>query len=181
MVHAKESQALDPSNVACPSPWMLVSMRLKDEHDQLTEELQDIRFVAQSIYDETDTKRARAILQALKRRMVDFMRRLHAHSEWEEREVFPVVNLYFHRLLKPSITPSIWVMEKEQKLADLFAQSFFEAEEALPEAATREQNRQAAAHLLQACLILQEHFELEEELIFPLAEQMLTDIDYFHS
>lgn len=72
-------------------------------------------------------------------------------------------------------------MEKEQELADLFAKSFFETEESLPGAATKEQNHQAASHLLQACLILQEYFELEEDLIFPLVERMLTEIDNFHS
>lgn len=85
MVQTRKAHALDPCNVACLSPWMLVSMRLKDEHYRLTEELQDIRFIAQSVYDDTDTKRARATLQMLKRHMVDFMRGLHAHSEWEER------------------------------------------------------------------------------------------------
>jgi hemerythrin-like domain-containing protein len=137
--------------------------------------------VAKSVYQEDDPKRSRMTLRILKLRMTDFIDQLHEHSVCEEREVFPVIDLYFRRLMKPSITPSIWVMEKEHELADLFVKSFMEAVDALSERSSSEQNRQTAAHLVQACLILTEHFELEEELIFPLADEMLTDIDFFYS
>lgn len=181
MSFIKERPVLEIECVARCTPWLQTSRRLKEEHDSLTEQLADIQAAAKSLYEENDPARSRIALKILKLRMADFINQLHDHSVWEEREVFPVIDLYFRRLMKPSITPSIWVMEKEHELADLFVNSFMESVDALPEISTMEQNRGSVAHLVQACLILSEHFELEEELIFPLANEMLTEIDYFYS
>ncbi|MCZ8514791.1 hemerythrin domain-containing protein [Paenibacillus filicis] len=177
----KERHVLELDSVARYTPWWQSTKRLKEEHDALTERLDHMKALVKSVYDEKDPARSRITLKILKLRVNDFISALKEHSEWEERDVFPVIDLYFRRLMKPSITPSIWVMERDHELAVLFVNSFVDAVDALPEKSTLEQNRQTAAHLMQACLILSEHFELEEDLIYPLADEMLTDIDYFYS
>ncbi|MFC0212212.1 hemerythrin domain-containing protein [Paenibacillus chartarius] len=181
MTTTKEKHALDPESVARVSPWMEAAVRLKEEHQLLRDRIVRIQTCARSIYAELDPERSRIILEVLQLRMEDFMSQLHKHSEWEEKEVFPVIEIYNRRMFKPSITPSIWVMEKDHELADLFVASFNETVDALPMVCSVELARKAAANLDQACLILLEHLELEEELIFPLADELLTDIDYFYS
>jgi hemerythrin-like domain-containing protein len=181
MLLKNQHYVLEPDTVARCTPWMKVARRLKEEHEQLTEQLVFYQSIVKSINKATDAQKARNMLNMLKLDMTDCMRQLDEHSEWEEKEVFPVIDWYFGGLLKPSIMPSIWVMEKEHELGAVFVKSFIESVDELSLVGTMEQIQQATAHLVQACYILLEHFALEEELIFPLADQLLTDTDYFYS
>ncbi|WP_313999500.1 hemerythrin domain-containing protein [uncultured Paenibacillus sp.] len=180
-MNGKTSLPTVSQDSARPTDFMYAVGRLKEEHDRLNEQVKVLYTDALEAGRETDADTALRLLGGLRERTVAFALQLEAHSEWEEREMFPLVSDYFHKRTVPSITPSFWVMEKDHELALLFIGTFMELTEDNVPAARIDLIRQAASNMVQACLILQEHFRLEEELIFPLADEMLTDIDYFYS
>ncbi|MNI97519.1 hypothetical protein D3C73_1561810 [compost metagenome] len=75
------------------------------------------------------------------------------------------------------------MLEKDHELADSFIQSFHDTVQDLcgKPCVTKERVAEAASHLLQACLILHDHVTMEEQLVLPMADEVLTELDYFFS
>lgn len=165
---------------ARPTLFVEAVDRLKAEHDELRALLYNIRNKGNGVASASTIAAARARLQELRSDVTAMMKKLQQHADWEERELFPMLSRYFHRMYAPSILPSIWVMEKDHQLAELFVQSFMEsvngylAGQPIPV-------KETVSHLVQACLILTEHLNLEEEVVYPMTEQILTDLDSLFS
>ncbi|NHN33623.1 hemerythrin domain-containing protein [Paenibacillus agricola] len=155
--------------------------RLKQEHGELKLVLQEMEKQATQVELSNDKLGSMQSLLHLRLWTLAFREELERHSNWEEAELFPFLNAYFNSNMAPTMIPSFWTIEKDHELADEYMQSFLRAVHKLkanPEAMSL---NQAAAYLVQACRILQEHFVKEEELVFPLTEQVLTDIDCLFS
>lgn len=170
-----------PDYAAHPTQFLTIIERLKEEHEAMQLQLAEIRTMAGALYNETDCSKGLCKLVELQDRITVLVDELDAHAQWEEQELYPVLKTYFNRYLMPSITPSIWVMEKDHELAKLFVQSFIDGVNGAQAPIDQAFLKEMASQLIQACLILLEHFNLEEELVFPLADQLLTDIDYLFS
>ncbi|MCD1261014.1 hemerythrin domain-containing protein [Paenibacillus athensensis] len=168
-------------HAAHPTAFLTMVDRLKVEHAVLQQQLKEIRQLAGELYAAQDCASGPCRLIELQDRVLLITEDLDRHSKWEEEELFPVLQLYFNRKLLPSITPSIWVMEKDHELARLFVQSFIDGVNGMAEPIEEGFMKEMAAQLIQACLILSEHFTLEEELVFPMTDQLLKDLDYFYS
>jgi iron-sulfur cluster repair protein YtfE (RIC family) len=118
------------------------------------------------------------------------LRELKRHSVWEEEELFPILMHYSHKKIEPTIMPSLWVLEKDHELAVQYIESFVQASSALLHtlrleplsgADLQREMKGGCDCLTQGCFILTAHFQMEEELLFPLAEDILTDMDYLFS
>lgn len=155
--------------------------RLKEEHESMQLQLRDIRKMADSLYLLDDCDQGMCELIDLQDRVMVLIEDLDRHSEWEQKELFPILQTYFNRYMIPSITPSIWVMEKDHELAKQFTQSFIDGVNGMKPPIDKDFLKEMTSQLIQSCLILLEHFTLEEELVFPLADQLLTDMDYLFS
>jgi hemerythrin-like domain-containing protein len=155
--------------------------RLKQEHGELKLVLQDMENQAKQVELLPDKAGAMQSLLHLRLWTLAFREELERHSSWEEKELFPFLAAYFHRELSPSMIPSFWSIEKDHELADEYMQSFLRAVHMLKANPEAMGLNQAAAYLVHACRILQDHLKQEEELVFPLAEQVLTDIDCLFS
>ncbi|MEC0228484.1 hemerythrin domain-containing protein [Paenibacillus alba] len=171
------------SGIASSNPAELAyaTDRLKDEHEALREKLRMIEHSAKELILIDDLAKGIQLVHALKELTDQFMDELEQHAEWEEKELFPFLFTYFDRQPQPSMMPSFWVLEKDHQLGLSFIQSF---QEAILDAASfvvKKQLADTAAHLVQACLILNDHITMEEQLIFPLTENVLTDLESFFS
>lgn len=155
--------------------------RLKEEHEQLRSRLRILETNAKEVMLLNDMAKGLQLLQALKDQTVQFEKELERHSEWEEQRLFPFLMTYFHSQLTPTIRPSFWVLEKDHQLGVSFIQSFHETRIDAASLGVKKQLTEAASALLQACLILNDHFAMEEQLILPLTEKVLTDLEYFFS
>ncbi|SDC17815.1 Hemerythrin HHE cation binding domain-containing protein [Paenibacillus sp. UNCCL117] len=166
---------------ARPTQFMEAIERLKEEHNELRARLSDIRGQGERVSRLRSSREAEVKLKELRDSVGLLMESLDAHASWEERELFPMLTRYFNKMQGPSIMPSIWVMEKDHELAHMFVQSFYEAVDGCVEESENIHVKTAASHLIQACMILSEHLNLEEEVVYPMADQILTDIDSLFS
>jgi regulator of cell morphogenesis and NO signaling len=164
-----------------PAGLTFATERLKEEHEDLRATLKILETNAKEVILLEDSTRGLQALQELRKQTQQFMEKLEQHSDWEEQELFPFLQQYFHRQPAPSIMPSFWVLEKDHQLGISFIESFNEAVIEVSPIVVKKQLAEAASNLLQACLILNDHFTMEEQLIYPLTEKVLTDLDYFFS
>ena len=153
----------------------LISMveRLKEEHLVLNETV-SVLYSKAVEYTENHNILKWRLIPHLRHEVLALMRELDDHAEWEEKELFPTLMTYTNLHNGPSIIPSIWVLEKEHDLAKQFIQPFlnicvkifFEENAAiLLDLQIQAQINSAVTDLRQACIILQEHFRMEEDLI----------------
>jgi hemerythrin-like domain-containing protein len=155
--------------------------RLKQEHAELKLVLQEMEKQAVHIEASSDKQLSLQSLLHLRLWTLAFREELERHSNWEEEELFPFLNIYFNSNQVTSMAISICSIEKEHELAEQHIQSFLRAVHMLkanPEAISLDQ---AAAFLVHACRILQEHLVKEEEIFFPVAERILMDLDCLYS
>lgn len=164
-----------------PDELAFATDRLRTEHEELREKLRTIETSAKEVTLLDDSVNGMQFVQDLRNQTAQFVEELERHSEWEEQELFPFLLTYFHRQSTPSIVPSFWVLEKDHQLGMSFIQSFQEAIIEVTPLIVKKRLVEAASNLVQACLILNDHFTMEEQLVFPLTEKVLTDLESFFS
>lgn len=166
-----------------PNKLSFAVERWKDEHHRLRAKIKILETHAKEIGLMDNAEQRLDILSKLKQSTAGFMTELKRHAEWEDKEFFAFLIEYMKRDPVPTIMPSFWVLERDHELADSFFQSFHESVGQLlaRKNARKDQAVEAASHLLQACLILNDHLTMEEQLVLPLTEEVFTDLDYFFS
>ncbi|MNH95465.1 hypothetical protein D3C73_481130 [compost metagenome] len=166
---------------AHPTELALAMDRLQNEHDLFRDRLKVLEVQAKQVNMLDDIDKGIQVLTYLRQQTIQLVDELDVHADWEQKQLFPFLDHYFHHQHLPSILPSFWVLEKDHELAQSFIQSFMEAVDRLQVKPIKEGIIEAAANLIQACLILNDHITMEEHLVFPLTEQVLTDLDHFFS
>lgn len=151
--------------------------RLKQEHGELKQVLLEMEKQAKQVESAPEQVGAMQSLLHLRLWALAFREELERHSNWEEQELFPFLASYIQRKMSPSILPSFWSLEKDHELADEHMQAFLRSVHWLKANRKAMSLKQAAAYLVQACHILQDHLAKEEQLVFPLAQQVLDDIN----
>jgi regulator of cell morphogenesis and NO signaling len=179
-VNSKTAWLPVPQASARPTDFMYAVDRLRDEHEQLIEQTKAIYNIALEASREEDLERSIERLRGLREQVESFVQELKAHALWEEQDMIPLVSPYFAKG-GSSFSDSLELLERDLELAALFLETFMELTEKTVKSIHPGMVRHAASQMMQACLIWQEHFRMEEELIFPLADEMLTRLDYFYS
>lgn len=143
---------------------------LKDEHSPLNLKKKALFDEATSIIDETSKDKKIDKLHSLRTHVEQFSQILEPHSEKEEGHLFEMMATYIGRNQGP-----IAVMEMEheeaKRLITLFLQNTeppFDHENA----AFVDEN---CNHVIGAFHVLTSHFSKEEQVLFPMAETMLTE------
>jgi iron-sulfur cluster repair protein YtfE (RIC family) len=141
--------------------------RLKAEHIPLLEKLHGLHSICSKIASEGNTKEY--FLQ-LKPAVETFFLELEPHSQREEEVLFKMMEAYIGKDMGP-----IAVMEYEHDQAKFLIGSFrtktADSSIELDDATMKEYSRL----INNAVQILVDHFAKEENILFPMAEKMLTD------
>lgn len=145
--------------------------QLKEEHGPLREQMDAFYKEALELekLEEGDAWRER--LESLNRKVKVFTSRLDPHSEREEGALFPMMAAHIGRETGP-----IAVMEYEHDQAKLHLRRF--AEELGPDASqadSLEKAKRLSSYTRKAYEILTDHFMKEENILFPMAEKLLSD------
>jgi hemerythrin-like domain-containing protein len=143
--------------------------KLKREHGPLREQMDAIAREAAEIGTDQDKNDWRQQLAKLKKRTEHFIGELDPHSEREEETLFPLLAKYIGREVGP-----IAVMEYEHELAKHHLSTFMEAMDQEKGAVDATRAKEIASYLLQAHSVLTDHFMKEENVLFPMAENMLN-------
>ncbi|WP_182299852.1 hemerythrin domain-containing protein [Cohnella cholangitidis] len=138
--------------------------RLHEEHEELREELHDLHVWVKAVSETSGAINRTGILSNLRETADQFKRQLDAHAKWEEERLFPMVAWYYGEELG-----QFTLMEQEHVLAEQFIQAFVDALERAP--VRRHEEKEMVSYLTQAILILNQHFQMEEELIATLIDR----------
>ena len=139
--------------------------RLKGEHAPLREKLAGLFSLTEKIESEENINQ---LFVELIKSVETFKAELDSHSEREEGVLFPMMGTYIGTTSGP-----IAVMEYEHEQAKSFINAFLENAE--KENPTLEEMKNSAELVKNAHNILTEHFTKEENVLFPMAERMLSD------
>lgn len=140
--------------------------KLKSEHPPLLDKLNQLYELTQLIENENQ---AEETFKKLTLKVKEFISELDPHSNREEGVLFEMMGKYIGRTSGP-----IAVMEYEHDQAKTLIGTFLEkvnAEEAL----SLESQIKYSSLIRNAYFILTEHFAKEENILFPIAERMLTE------
>lgn len=150
--------------------------QLREEHELLKREMMELYGMAKVVGQDSDVLNWSSSLNYLRSKTVEFMEKMDAHSLWEDQVLFPMVRDYSGQKLE-----QLMVLEEEHKLAHGHIMSFLHLLEEAEAPVSSMKAKEAAACLLEAYTVLAGHFCKEEEKLFPLAEQMLMDLEQFFS
>lgn len=150
--------------------------QLREEHALLKREMMELYGMAKAVGLNDDVLNWSVSLDCLRGKTIRFMEKMDAHSLWEDQVLFPMVRDYSGHSLD-----HMAVLEQEHKLAHDRILQFLQVLEGTSAPVNGEKAREAAAYLLEAYTVLAGHFQKEEENLFPLAEQMLMDLEQFFS
>ncbi|WP_335501586.1 hemerythrin domain-containing protein [Neobacillus drentensis] len=139
--------------------------QLKSEHPPLLKQLEEMYDLTQKIDQDIDIDNN---FTALITKVSEFKAALDPHSEREEGVLFPMMGVYIGTTSGP-----IAVMEYEHDQAKANIGEFLKTVESGLGAS--EEKKESAQLIQNAYFILTEHFAKEENVLFPMAERMLTD------
>jgi regulator of cell morphogenesis and NO signaling len=139
--------------------------QLKSEHPPLLKQLEGMYDLIQKIDQEIDVE---TNFDDLITKVKEFKAALDPHSEREEGVLFPMMGVYIGTTSGP-----IAVMEYEHDQAKSNIGAFLM--KASDGVATSDEKKKTAELIQNAYFILKEHFSKEENVLFPMAERMLTD------
>jgi regulator of cell morphogenesis and NO signaling len=141
--------------------------QLKDEHPPLLAKLDQLLRISLKIEEGEQMEENFALLRPA---VIDFLADLEPHSEREEGVLFEMMAAYIGREMGP-----IAVMEYEHDQAKRFIGTFLHNTKDVSIDFTEDQIRQNAELIKNANYTLVSHFAKEESILFPMAENMLTE------
>jgi uncharacterized protein (UPF0335 family) len=149
--------------------------RLQEEHVLLESDLFEIYGMTKGIDHRNNPAHWKETIMDLKPKMVTFKQELQAHSEWEEAELFIMINKYFEEV------PGMYALiEKEHELAIQSIDAAIAAINKLAGSVNQIGETKIGTYLLLAHHCLAAHFKNEEHIISSLvdnANQYKIDCD----
>lgn len=139
--------------------------RLKGEHPALRAQMEELYSLTQKMDQEIDVE-ANFIELIIK--VKEFKGALDPHSEREEAVLFPMMGVYIGTASGP-----IAVMEYEHDQAKSNIGAFLQKAEVSE--SINEEKKKLAELVQNAYFILTDHFNKEENVLFPMAERMLSN------
>lgn len=135
--------------------------QLKSEHPPLLVQLEELFKLTEQIEEVENS------FEDLIKKVNEFKAALDPHSEREEGILFPMMGVYIGTTSGP-----IAVMEYEHDQAKAKIQEFLQIADS---SKTVEEKKNLSDLIKNAYFILIEHFAKEENVLFPMAERMLSD------
>ncbi|CAG7641700.1 Iron-sulfur cluster repair protein YtfE [Paenibacillus solanacearum] len=142
--------------------------QLKQEHIPLRKAMDRFHAAAAEIVAAAD-KDYRDAFAALRDQVAAFAIELEAHAWKEDDGLFPMMARYIGRAFGP-----IAVMEHEHRQAEQLLGTFLDSAGAAGDRIDQETAQELAGYAVQAYLVLTQHFDKEENVLFPMAERMLS-------
>ncbi|MGX9708494.1 hemerythrin domain-containing protein [Laceyella tengchongensis] len=143
--------------------------QLKQEHIPLREQMEQLYRSAQEVGGDPSIVDWLDSLHELKEKAIRFERELNPHSEREEGFLFPMMAQYIGRESGP-----IAVMEYEHNQGKENLQTFIAKIDQATTPVHVEKAKEIASFMIEAYNILSQHFMKEENVLFPMAERLLS-------
>ncbi|QOY34118.1 hemerythrin domain-containing protein [Anaerobacillus isosaccharinicus] len=161
----------DPKSINYCAPLK----QLIDEHPSLLAKMAEFNQMVQAFETSEEIEDWNDTINQLHEKISAFIAELEPHSNREEDVLFEMMVKYLGREGGP-----IAVMEYEHNTAKLNLKEFMEKATAIKEdnkTLSRAEALDVYRHLKIVYLTLTDHFMKEENILFPMAEQMLSDAE----
>ncbi|QMV45213.1 hemerythrin domain-containing protein [Cohnella cholangitidis] len=143
--------------------------RLMREHIPLWDDLEEFLLTAERVEAEAGVNQEEALTR-LYEQVSSFAARLKVHARKEDDVLFPMMARYIGRETGP-----ISVMEYEHSQAEYYLDKFLEEASGDRRGINANAAKVVAGYAIEAYSILTTHFSKEENVLFPMAESMLSD------
>lgn len=143
---------------------------LKSEHGPLNEAKAEMNNLARDYAQNTEPSQYKESLLHLRTIVTNFFDELHVHSEKEEGYLFKMMEKYIGKESGPLV-----VMEYEHDEAKRNIHEFLAGTENITEPIQPETFEKLLIHVMTTYDVLTSHFMKEEQVLFPMAEQYLTE------
>ncbi|MFD0681262.1 MULTISPECIES: hemerythrin domain-containing protein [unclassified Paenibacillus] len=162
---------------ADPTDLTFAFERLKNEHICLYETIYQLENRAKHLNKVEKPIEYVSKLEELRDQALSLIAELDKHSEWEDNELFPLLIEYFQLPGHPHTTTSLWMLEHEHELANLFFRYFLEEADSCLAQQKRASGSRLTDQLLQACRLVKEHLQTEEDTVLPLEVELYVGTD----
>jgi regulator of cell morphogenesis and NO signaling len=159
----------DPKDINYCAPLK----QLISEHPSLLAKMAEFNRMVQAFEADVSIENWNDCISQLHEKITAFIAELDPHSNREEDVLFEMMVKYIGREGGP-----IAVMEYEHNTAKLNLKEFMEKSSAILEenkSVSKVEAENVLRHLKIVYLTLTDHFMKEENILFPMAEQMLSD------
>jgi hemerythrin-like domain-containing protein len=143
---------------------------LKDEHVPLNQMKSKMNNLALKFSVDTRPEQYTEALLILRKDVQSFLGVLKPHSEKEEGVLFPLMQKYIGKGAGPLV-----VMEYEHDEAKRNIESFLDQTSSLPDRMSEEEFNHLLHFVMETYDILTAHFMKEEMILFPMAEEYLSE------
>ena len=164
-----------PGETGRPSDMVEAVRRLRDEHSDLRQTIERIEAAAARADRMAAVSAAANEISGVKQPLVAFMHALERHAAWEEENLIPLIEEHMPRSHESAVRDSIWVMEKDHQMATVYLRVFLERLNEFGDRPNAGVVADAVRCLLQGCVLLKEHFRIEEQTIFQAVEQLVGE------
>ncbi|SDZ02087.1 Hemerythrin HHE cation binding domain-containing protein [Evansella caseinilytica] len=151
-----------------PEQYCQALQQLVNEHPRLRKEMDRFYYTASLLAYAPDRDDRAALLNELHEQIMAFSSHIESHSLKEEQHLFELMTRYIGKENGP-----LAVMEHEHQTAKEHMQLFFDKFPSVDKNHS-ESIRDLAHHASIIFHTLTDHFLKEEEILFPLAEKLLT-------
>jgi iron-sulfur cluster repair protein YtfE (RIC family) len=139
--------------------------RLEEEHRVLGESLLELCTIVEALDYKKDITNWVKSMTDLKQKINEFKQALERHSNWEEDELFKLVDKYFDEI------PSLFgLIEQEHELVEKFMNAFITVVDQNILAINPKDAAKMGAYLQLALSSLLAHFKKEEDIVASLAD-----------
>lgn len=152
--------------------FMAAVDQLRHEHEELKTQLIELESAWLEVTVSEPQHKAEAI-GAVAQAAEAYLRTLHTHAAWEDGVLFPMVSMYF-----VDKAEQVNTIEADHEEAEHDLRTFLTLARQVAGTVELAHEQAMGLKLLHACRLLNRHFTAEEEIVFPLAEFILEDIDY---
>lgn len=147
--------------------------QLREQHRLLSDKLQEFVVIDEVIRLNRHNIDWYGTLRDLRGRVKAFAAELESHAETEERALFPTVMLYAEP--EDSVQD---IMCRDHRLALQYLKAFLNELNMMVSPICRTDAIRLMTLLMNGHDLLLDYFQEEERHLFPLAEQIITDIEY---
>lgn len=153
--------------------FTLVLDQLKEEHEELRNRLKEFAAIEEIIRAGKANTDWYGTLHDLKARVESFLGLLDRHAGRAGEALFPTVTMYAE-----AGDPIMEIWDEDHRLAVQYMYGFLEELKKSVAPIYRPRAKRIISFLMDAHKLLQEHFKAEERYIYPVAEEIIADIDY---
>ncbi|MEO3944352.1 hypothetical protein [Gorillibacterium sp. CAU 1737] len=154
---------------------------LEAEHAELAEWLAKWSKAANDAVERGGGSHTARTFMDLESEIVAFTQKLEGHLNRACEELHPLLRSYVGAERLASLSPEAWTYDKKYELAKENAAAFHQEAQQLTEISESERLQRLTSYWKQAHEGFENSLVIEKTLLFPIAEDLLTDLDYLFS